>query len=161
MGDQTRNNRLIDFTKDVEVDNPLLDATDMYPVAPLHLPYEARKFWDAVIASLPFDWFISADLALLEMYCLTYVDFHKFRKMAEAGGHVYENDKGELKKNPYWDMAEKNKITLMTMSGKLKFNVKAREGDTLTASREKAKEVATVAKTGRRKGLMFIPGGKA
>jgi len=162
MATQKDRNRNIETTYSVvdeeEGDNPLIDEP-LLPPAPLHLDYKVRQFWDEVLLSLPFDWFITADLAMFELYCITYIQYHEYSKEAK-GKEVYEDDKGVLRKNPYIEMADKARASLITMTGKLKFNVKSRDGDTIKASREEAKTKEIVAKTGRRKGLMFIPGGK-
>ena len=154
--DLTRNINQIE----VEDESEMEDDYKMYPVAPLHLTYVQRRFWDKLIASLPYDWFITADLVMLEMYVITYCDFQEMHKKALDTGLVYEDDKGGLKTNPYWTIAEKLKYTLLVTSGKLKLNPKSRDGDTITAAREEAKEKEVISKVGRRKGLMFIPGGK-
>ena len=57
-------------------------------------------------------------------------------------------------------MAEKNKAALITLTGKLKFNVKSRDADTISPSKKQALEKDAATKHGRRKGLMYIPGGK-
>ena len=162
MAKHTDKNRNIETTYTVEDEdvggNPLLDD-GFLPPAPLHLDYETRRFWDEVILSLPFDWFITADLALFEVYCITYTQYHEYLKKSK-GNEVYEDDKGVLRTNPYVVMAEKARSSLLAMTGKLKFNVKSRDGDTIKASRVEASKKTAKQVRGRRKGLMFIPGGK-
>jgi phage terminase small subunit len=160
MAKHTDKNRNIETTYTVEEGggNPLLED-GFLPPAPLHLDYATRQFWDSVILSLPYDWFITADLALFELYCITYVQYHEFSGKAK-GNEVYEDEKGVLRTNPYHTMAEKARTTLLAMTGKLKFNVKSRDGDTIKASRVEASKKTAIERSGRRKGLMFIPGGK-
>jgi len=141
-----------------DTDNPLIDVKEDFP-APLHLPYKARKFWEKTLESLPNDWFINADLALFEVYCLTYVQYHEYTEEMK-GCEVYEDEKGILRKTPYVDMADKARAALIVLTGKLKLNPKSRDADTLSPSRKKAQKEALVEKVGRRNGLMFIKGGK-
>jgi P27 family predicted phage terminase small subunit len=140
------------------LDNPLIDIKDDYP-APLHMPYKARKFWESTLQSLPQDWFITADLVLFEIYCMTYIQYNEYRVNAE-NNELYEDEKGILRKTPWVDMVDKARASLIALTGKLKFNPKSRDADTLSPSRKKAHEADLKNRKGRRNGLMFIPGGK-
>ena len=141
-----------------DLDNPLINVREDYP-APLHMPYKARKFWESTLQSLPQDWFITADLVLFEIYCMTYIQYNEYRVNAE-NNEIYEDEKGVLRKTPWVDMADKARAALITLTGKLKFNPKSRDADTLSPSRKKAQEADLKNRKGRRNGLMFIPGGK-
>lgn len=141
------------------LDNPLIDVKEDYP-APLHMPYKARKFWESTLQSLPQSWFLNVDLALLEIYCMTYVQYNEYTKQIEDAGAVYEDSRGVLRPIPQVAMADKARAALITLTGKLKFNPKSRDADTLSPSRKKAQEADLKNRKGRRNGLMFIPGGK-
>ena len=141
------------------INDQLAEKHDRFP-PPLHIPYVGRRLWKELLDSLPIDWFITADLPMLELYCTAYAEYLDYRKRAIDSGEVYEDEKGVLRINPYWLMAEKQKNFMMQLSTKLKFTVKSRDGDTLSPTRDKAIKEETKKRVGRRNGLMYIKGGK-
>lgn len=147
--------------KDFGRDTPTLGELLERHAPPLHLPYKVRQFWTNTLASLPPEWFITADMHLFELYCITYCEYHEFSENARKEGRVYMDEKGVLRKNPWQEMAEKAKYSIMTMTGKLKFNPKSREADRAHQAEREAKKQQVQSQKSGRGDLLFIKGGKA
>lgn len=141
-----------------DADNPLIQGQSERPVAPLRLTYEARKIYNEIIQSLPVDWYIFADLALFETFCQTKADYDYYQRKIKEGGATYTDSKGIMRAVPWVNMSDKAKQFLMAASGKLKLNVTSRSGTSVKRAAAKAKTADTIAKTGRKKGLMYIVG---
>jgi len=161
MGDLRRNNKLIDLGANNAEDNPLIENLDKHPDPPKRLTKTQKNQWVELVQSLPPDWFITADLVLLETYVISLCDYREFMKKARRGGSiVYVDKNGVERMSKWWDMAEKTKQYIMTTSGKLKLHPRSREGGTLSKSRTAAKTASKVADTGRRADLLYVAGGK-
>lgn len=153
--DHTRLNKAITQS---DVDNPLIEGQPERPVAPLNLTYEARRIYNEIIQSLPVDWYIFADLALFEMFCQTKADYDYYQRNIKKGGATYMDSKGIMRAVPWVSMSDKSKQFLMAASGKLKLNITSRAGTSVQRAAAKASAADVIAKTGRKKGLMYIVG---
>ena len=140
-------------------DNPLTESIQR-PEPPGYLNVLERKLWIETIESLPDDWFVSADMTLFESFVRTTISYRLHLRELNQTGEVYEDDKGILRAVPTVAIMEKERSALITISGKLLLHPRSRSGSTLSPARKKAQAEERKQKTGRRKGLVFIPGGK-
>lgn len=109
----------------------------------------AKKVWKKIVADLPSDHFIPADLPLFRAYCEAYATHIEASKKLEEEGCVISGARGGSIRNPWFDIQKESSAVMATMATKLRLCVNSR------ISYKKAASLNKLPPKSKRKGLMF------
>lgn len=118
---------------------------------PDHLDETALKAWDAIVASMPPNFYSPADLHLLASYCTAW-SLHKQAILAvEEEGAVTVAQSGAPYQNPWVSILNKQAATMASLGDRLGLNPAARVGLKVEQEQPESKFQGLIAiKGGRR-----------